>query len=307
MMQHAIRTIGHGACPRRDHTLRGDVDDKARPGGQEEASMQSSTETFQISVAAAEVYESRFVPAFFAEWAPHLVDFAGVAAGQAVLDVACGTGIVARTAADRLGATGRVVGLDLNEAMLTVGRRLRPDIEWQQGDAVALPFPDGSFDTVLCQMALMFFPDRAKALREMRRVVTADGTVAVLVPARLQSQPAYAPFVEMAARHAGPDAASLLSTYFACGELGEFTALVESAGLRVVGTRTRLGRAKFGSVDEFVATEVESTPLIGRISQEVYGRIREGAREVLRPFTAAAGPVEIPLEGHLVAAQKRPL
>ncbi len=60
--------------------------------------MQSSTETFQISVAAAEVYESKFVPAFFAEWAPHLVDFAGIAPGQAVLDVACGTGIVARTA-----------------------------------------------------------------------------------------------------------------------------------------------------------------------------------------------------------------
>jgi hypothetical protein len=71
-----------------------------------------------------------------------------------------------------------------------------------------------------------------------------------------------------------------------------------------VDTRTRLGRAKFASVDEFVATEVESTPLIGRISQEVYGRIRAGARDVLRPFTTPAGHVEIPLEGHLVAARK---
>ena len=124
-----------------------------------------NTETFQLSMAAAEAYEARFVPALFAEWAPHLVELAGVAPGQAVLDVACGTGIVARTAADTLEGAGRVVGLDLNEAMLAVARRVRPDIEWRQGDAASLPFPDGSFDTVLCQMALMFFPDRARALR----------------------------------------------------------------------------------------------------------------------------------------------
>jgi hypothetical protein len=108
----------------------------------------------------------------------------------------------------------------------------------------------------------------------------------------------------MAARQAGPEAASLLSTYFVCGDLAELTALLESAGLRVTGTRTRLGRAGFASVDEFVAAEVESTPLIGRIDDEVYGRIREGAREVLRPFTLATGRVEIPLEGHLVAARR---
>jgi ubiquinone/menaquinone biosynthesis C-methylase UbiE len=252
---------------------------------------------------AAEVYEARFVPAFFAEWAPHLVDLAGVAPGQVVLDVACGTGIVARTAADRLGATGRVVGVDLNDAMLAVARRVRPELEWRQGDVRALPFADRSFDTVLCQMALMFFPDRAAALREMRRVVAEGGTVAVLVPAHLDTQPAYGPFVEMAAHHAGPDAASLLSAYFACGRLEALTALVEAAGLRVTQTRTRLGRAKFPSVDEFVTTEVKGTPLGGRISAAAYERIRAGAGEVLRPFVTAAG-LEVPLEGHLVAGRR---
>jgi SAM-dependent methyltransferase len=265
--------------------------------------MASSTETFQISVAAAEIYESKFVPAFFAEWAPHLVDLADVGPDQTILDVACGTGIVARTVAGRLAGEGRIVGVDLNEAMLTVARRVSPDLEWRQGDAGALPFPDASFDRVLCQMALMFFPDRLGALGEMRRVAAPRATVALLVPGRLAAQPAYGPFVEMATHHAGPDAASLLSTYFACGELAGLTALVESAGLSVTGTRTRLGRALFGSVDEFVAAEVESTPLIGRISEDVYGRIREGAREVLRPFTTPTGRVEIPLEGHLVAAR----
>src|SRR5262245_5940490 len=137
--------------------------------------MQNSAETFQIPLAAAEAYEATFVPALFGELARHLVDFTGVAPGRSVLDVACGTGIVARTVADRLNGGGRVVGLDLNEAMLTVARRVRPEIEWRQGDAGNLPFATGSFDAVLCQMALMFFPDRGQSLGEMRRVVASGG------------------------------------------------------------------------------------------------------------------------------------
>jgi ubiquinone/menaquinone biosynthesis C-methylase UbiE len=277
---------------------------RPRLAAREETRMQSSTETFQISMAAAEIYESKFVPALFAEWAPHLVDFAGIRPGQAVLDVACGTGIVARTVADRLGDGGRIVGLDLNPAMLAVARRVRPDVEWREGDAAALPFPDGSFDAVLCQMALMFFPDRAGALREMRRVAGVGGTVAIVVPAHLPAQPAYAPFVEMAARHAGPDAVSLLGAYFSCGDLGPLTSLVESAGLSVTGTRPRLGRVKFASVDEFVAAEVESTPLGSRIGKDAYASIRAGAREVLRPFMTPTGHLEVPLAGHLVAGRR---
>ena len=88
--------------------------------------MESSAETFQLSLAAAEAYEAKFVPALFAEWAPHLLDAAGVQPGQTVLDVACGTGVVARAARERLAGNGTVVGVDLNEAMLTVARRLRP-------------------------------------------------------------------------------------------------------------------------------------------------------------------------------------
>jgi ubiquinone/menaquinone biosynthesis C-methylase UbiE len=266
--------------------------------------MATASETFRLSAAAAELYESQFVPALFAEWAPRLTELAAVGPGQAVLDVACGTGIVARTVADLQRGRGRVVGLDLNEAMLDVARRVRPAIEWRQGDAGRLPFPDGSFDVALCQMAFMFFPDRGQVLREMARVVTPGGTVAFSVPSRLESQPAYAPFVAMAASHAGPEATSLLSAYFASGDLDELQALVAAAGLQVTATRTFLGTVQCPSVDAFVATEVESTPLRERIGDEVYGRIREGAREVLRPFTRPDGAAAIPLEGHVVAARK---
>ena len=144
-------------------------------------------ESFQIPIEAAEAYEATFVPAFFAQWAPILCDAAGIGAGHTVLDVACGTGIVARVAAERAGAA-QVTGVDLNEAMLTVARRVRADIDWRHGDAAALPLAGRSFDAVLCQMALMFFPDRIGALREMARVAAPSGTVAVLVPAGLSAR-----------------------------------------------------------------------------------------------------------------------
>ncbi len=262
-----------------------------------------SPESFQIPIEAAEFYESAFVPAFFAQWAPILCEAAGVGPGQRLLDVACGTGIVARTAADLVAPEGKVVGLDLNEAMLIVARRVRPDIEYHQGGAAALPFPAGSFDTALCQLALMFFPDRLTALREMGRVIRPGGTVAIAVPSRLDAQAAFSPFVDLAARHAGPAAVSLLSTYFVCGDLDELTGLVQTAGLKVTSARTHVGVYRAPSVDAFVTTEVESTPLIERLSDEVYQRIRTGARDVLAPFTAADGSVEAPFECHVLATR----
>ncbi len=267
--------------------------------------MSDSVETFQLSIEAAEVYERKFVPALFAEWAEHLVDIADIAPGQSVLDVACGTGIVARTVAKKLDGRGRVVGLDLNEGMLALARRIRPDIEWHHGDAGDLPFPAASFDAVLCQAALMYFPDRVKALREMARVVKPDGTVAVQVWGRLESQPGYRPFAEVAARYAGPAATELISSYFSLGDLDLVFELFDEGGLEVFDTWTRLAAVRFGSIDEFVQAEIESSPLIDRIDDDVYGRILEDCREVLREFRTEEGRAEIPIEGHLIRARKK--
>jgi SAM-dependent methyltransferase len=266
--------------------------------------MTGSTETFQLSLKAAEAYESRFVPAIFGEWAPHLVEAAGVAAGQAVLDVACGTGVVARTAADRMGGQGRVVGLDLNDAMLAVARRLRPDIEWRQGDVATLPFAPGSFDVVLCQSGLMFFPDRAAALREMARVATGDGTVAIQVWDRLEAQAGFIPMYEVFARHLGQQAMELESSYWALGDLELVGSLLEAAGLEATATRTRVGLARYASAREAVATEIEATPLLDRIDQDACRRVLKDAEEALAPFAVDGARVELPLAGHLITARK---
>jgi ubiquinone/menaquinone biosynthesis C-methylase UbiE len=261
-------------------------------------------ETFQIPLEIAEMYEARFVPRLFALWAPHLVEAARVAPGQSVLDVACGTGIVARTVAGRLGGRGRVVGVDLNRNMLAVASQHAEDIEWREGDAQDLPFDDDQFDAVLCQSGLMFFPDPTRAIREMARVAKPDGVVAVQVWASLESQPAYSRLVEIAARHAGPDAVNLLGAYWSCGDLDRLRSQFEAADLDVSTVRTLTEVATFDSVDELVATEVESTPLIERITSEVYDRIREDAREALAKFRTDDG-VRIPLVGHVIAAHGR--
>ena len=266
--------------------------------------MTSSTENFQLSIEAAEAYEEGFVPALFADWAPALVDAASLRPGQAVLDVACGTGVVAREAADRLQGQGRIIGLDLNEAMLVVARRLRPDVDWVQGDAAALPFDDETFDVVLCQAALMFFPDPASALREMARVVKTGGTVAVQVWASRGSQTGFKPFYQAVSRHAGQEAVDLISSYWTLGDLDRLNELFQAAGLEISSTRTRTGAIRAPSIDQYVTTEIESTPLVERISDDVYRRIRAEARDALQPLFTETGGFQMPIVGHILTAAR---
>ena len=129
---------------------------------------------WQPSGNASETYEKYLVPAIFGAWPPTLLRLVSPRPGDRVLDVACGTGTVARLAAEKIGPTGKVVGLDISAAMLTVAHSIPSPvgrIEWKEGDALSIPFTDGSFDVVTCQLGLQFFPDRAKALREMKRVL----------------------------------------------------------------------------------------------------------------------------------------
>ena len=94
------------------------------------------------------------VPATFALWATDLLSLLALPPGSRVLDVACGTGIVARTAVHHTGATGVDVGLDLHAGMLTVAHAQAPTGAWVQGSANALPFPTSAFDVVVCQQGL---------------------------------------------------------------------------------------------------------------------------------------------------------
>ncbi len=263
----------------------------------------SASETFQIGSEQAEIYEKQFVPALFAQWVDPILDAADIRPGQHVLDVACGTGIVARHAADRMGAAGQVTGLDLNPAMLAVAARISPGITWRQGDVGALPFEKDSFDVVTCQAAAMFFPDVPGALQEMGRVTRPGGVVAVQVFDLREQQPAYGPWIAMVARHAGPEALRMLGTYWVHGDRDVMREWCAGAGLRVTAIHDHERPAYFPSVEAMVLTEVNSTPLRDRLAPAELDAIVADSYEVFAPFrTTDAQQLTIPLTGYVLIA-----
>jgi ubiquinone/menaquinone biosynthesis C-methylase UbiE len=211
---------------------------------------------------APENYERYFVPAIGRPLAGALVDVAGVGPGQRVLDVACGTGIVASVAAERVGAEGSVAGVDLNPGMLAVARSTPASgvpISWHEAAADALPFPDGAFDLVLCQLGLQFFPDRLGALREMRRVLAPSGRTLVLVPG--PAPEIFAILEDALAAHFTPDVAAFVQVVFSLHEPDELRGLMADAGFRRFDARAHRKTLQLPSPEEFLWQYVSSTPL----------------------------------------------
>lgn len=260
-----------------------------------------TTEKFLISAEQAEAYEERFVPALFRQWVEPVLEGAGPGPGDRLLDVACGTGVVARAAVDLVAPGGSVTGVDLNPAMLTVAQRVAPGIEWRQGDAAALPFDDDAFDVVTCQAAIFFFPDPTGALTEMGRVIRPGGRVVVQAFSSLPAQPAYGPWVDMVARHAGPDAVTMLGTYWTHGDPESMRSRCDDAGLRVSAVHEHTRPAFFPDIETMVLTEVNATPLRERLDQAALDRILAESPEVLGHFVRDDRLV-IPLSGYVLAA-----
>ncbi len=257
----------------------------------------------QIEVARN--YESFFVPALFHEWGPRLAEAAQVRGGGRVLDVACGTGVAARAAAAVVGPTGHVAGLDLKPGMLAVARELAPEIEWREGSADALPFPDASFDAVVSQFGLMFFPDRPRALREMWRVLRPGGRMAVAVWASLETTPAYATEIALVERLAGAKAADALRAPFALGDPADLAALWAEAGLELT-LRTIEGKGRFPSIRALVEIDLRGwLPLVGvDLGAERIELILAEAESAFRPFRLADGRVEFASPAHIVTTSR---
>ncbi len=244
----------------------------------------------QVAAAAAEIYERFFVPALFGSWPPILLDRAGVEPGHRVLDVGCGTGIVARAAAARVGAAGSVVGVDPNPGMLQVAATAAPGLTWRRGRAEELPFEADSFDRAFSQFALMFFEDRAKALAEMARVVRPGSPVTVATWAALEDTPGYAAMAALLERLFGVEAADALRTPYVLGDPNELADLLASA-LDDVEVTTVDGLARFDSIDDWVHTDIRGWTLAEAINDTQYEVLLDEARRELARFTDDNGRV----------------
>ncbi|WP_201294592.1 MULTISPECIES: class I SAM-dependent methyltransferase [unclassified Nocardiopsis] len=267
---------------------------------------------WQLGGSTAQAYERFLVPAVFAPWGRELVRLADPAPDARVLDVACGTGVLARIAAERLNPDARVTGVDINPDMIAVARAVAPEraepIRFTVGDACALDLPGGEFDTVLCQQALQFLADREAALAEMRRVLVPGGRLALSVLRPLRYNPAYGAFAEALARHVGPDAGAMMRAPFPELDTDDLRGLLRGAGFDPVTVRISVTSARYPSVRELVRQETLSSPLAARIQE-----VDEAARadlvaetgRLLADHTDDEGVV-LPVQTHLALAE-RPL
>lgn len=220
-----------------------------------------------FSSSAPQNYERYFVPAIGEPLAVDLLRVAALRPGERVLDVGCGTGIVTRLAAERVGPDGVVRGLDVNPGMLAVARSVTPPdagIEWHEGSAESMPFPDETFDVVLCQMSLQFVEDRAGALREMWRVLVPGGRVALNLPG--PTSPVFRVLADAMGRHISPEATGFVEVVFSLHDVDELRDLLASAGFREAEADADVRTLSLTAPGDFLWQYVYSTPLAGIVA-----------------------------------------
>ena len=247
---------------------------------------------------------ARYTGAVMAPWTDHLIGLARLRNGDRVLDVACGTGLVAGRVKASLGDRCRVTGLDINEGMLATAREIE-GVEWVHGDAADLPFPGASFDAVLCQQGLQYFPDRAAAVREMARVLAPGGRLAVAVWGALDRQPFYVALTD-GLRVYLPERKDAYALAFSLHTAEELRALAAGAGLRDARVRFEHRTIRYPDLKEFVGGFMEGT----MISAQFMALARETRRAFVEHVAGLlAGYVDddgmaFPLENHFLTATR---
>jgi ubiquinone/menaquinone biosynthesis C-methylase UbiE len=267
----------------------------------------SQSERWHLGGNAPEVYQRELVPAIFEPWASLLVAKAALCESERVLDVACGTGVVARLAAAHVGAKGHVVGLDLNPGMLACASSSTESaaVEWRQGDAVALPFDARSFDAVFCQLGFQYFSDRQQAAREMYRVLKPGGRVVALVWRALAHSPGFAAIAAALERHVSPAAAALMRAPFVFGDtINELRELFVQTGFRMVRVSADVRMVRFASPAALVRHQVASSPLaphVAEVDDTAHDALVREVTGAMQSYVNDDG-LAFPIEGHIALA-----
>jgi SAM-dependent methyltransferase len=253
---------------------------------------------YQVSADAAQMRERYSVHYFIGPWAPGLIAVAALQPGERVLDVACGTGVVTRLAAPAVGATGQVTGVDINAAMLAVARSQAPPsgaaITWVEGNAMAMDFADASFDVILCQQGLQFFPDKAAALREMHRVLVPSGRVVLSV--WKSAGPYNVAVADALEHHVGVEAATSFRASRVVPDAKALYRLLIEAEFTAVEIRPSTMTIRLPSLETFVLGHLSGMPVASAVAalseahRAAFGRQVKTALELYADGTGVAVP-----------------
>jgi ubiquinone/menaquinone biosynthesis C-methylase UbiE len=271
----------------------------------------SLPEQWHLSGNAAEAYERYLVPTLCTPWARDLIARTALQPGNRVLDIACGTGIVSRLAAARVGIAGHVVGVDLNPGMLSVARAQKTvyasaKVEWREGDANALPCDNTTFDVVFCQQGLQFFPDKAGALRDMHRVLVPGGRLALSVWRALRYNPYTRALAEVLERHVGPDAGSGMRAPCDFGDAQALRTLLTTVGFREISIHIVILTIRHPSPAEYIPGQLAALPFARAIEALEIAALEALHHDILTaldPYMDDGG-LAVPLEAHVALARK---
>lgn len=247
-------------------------------------------------ISPIEAYERYIVGSLLGPWSRDLVARADLIEGGYYLDLACGTGIVSRTLGSEIPGVAWLCGLDISPGMLAKAESLSDGLEergwvleWHEGCACALPFPDQAFDQVLCQQGLQFFPDPLLALREIKRVLRPGGRLVASVWGALEGNPFYTVIDGLVSRHLAKGA---LARPFALSDRDKLYRLAKSVGLRGVSVEPVPLAVRAEEPEKFAAmclrgaTAVlpEFAALSEMLRQDVMERMNGDLEELVRPF-----------------------
>jgi SAM-dependent methyltransferase len=260
---------------------------------------------FQLTGSAPERYEQYLAP-IMAPFVTALLDAVDLRPGAALLDVACGTGFVARAAVERVGAEGRIAGADLNPGMIGEASSRAPAIAWHEAPADRLPFTDADFDAVVCQQGLQFFPDRDAALAEAARVTRPGGRIAATFWAPLERSPYMAAQLQGIQQVIGAEASAGFAAAFRLSP-EQVTPALTAAGFRDVAAHVVMADVHLPQAAAFVPGHLTAIPWGAALAEAGPDGLQDAARtilDLLAPFTAPDGSVTVRFASHLVTATR---
>jgi ubiquinone/menaquinone biosynthesis C-methylase UbiE len=259
---------------------------------------------WQLSGDAPTTY-TRYGYKIMEPWTDDLIAQARCRNGDHVLDVACGTGLVASRVKAVSNADCKITGIDINEGMLNVAKK-NTDFEWHLGSATELPFSDNCFDVVLCQQGLQYFPDRAAAMREMARVLTPGGRVSLNVWGAMDRQPFYVALVDGIVAFFGVEARAAFDLAFSLNTSGELRKLADDAGLKNIGVRFEHRTARFPVLGEMIGGVMRTTPIAAQflaLPEERQTSFVDRVSELLKDYVDDEG-MAVPMENHFLIATR---